>query len=300
MPNRFALLFLVLLFLGGCAGNAVKPTAPSAPEKSTKTPPRAAAIKYGGGYYQDDGPGENPPENLDAIPDAVPKLEPLNKFANNPYSVLGQNFVPETRLQPYKAEGIASWYGRKFNGQRTSSGEPYDMYGMTAAHPTLPIPSYAMVTNLSNHKSVVVRINDRGPFLNGRLIDLSYTAAHRLGIVGHGSARVEVDSIDPAAPLAQAAKPMTISPPVSSPLADNEASGNIYLQLGAFATEQNAETLLSRVREQIGSLADNLRILSRDGLFRVHLGPYHSTSEAQTAAAQLWQNLEIKPVMVVR
>lgn len=299
MPIRFALLFLALLFLGGCAGNAVRPANPL-PEKAAKTPPARAAIKYGGGYYQDDGPGENPPDNLDDIPDAVPKWEPLHKFANNPYTVLGQNYVPETSLQPYKEEGIASWYGKKFHGQKTSSGEPYNMYAMTAAHPTLPIPSYAQVTNLSNHKSVVVRINDRGPFLSDRLIDLSYTAAHKLGIVGHGSARVEVDSIDPAAPPAQAVKTPAINPPVSPPLAVNGSSENFYLQLGAFGSEQNAEGLLSRVRQQIGALADNLKILSRDGLFRVHLGPYRSASEAQSVAAQLWRRLAIKPVMVVR
>ncbi len=298
MSIRFALLFLVLLFLGGCAGNAVKPAASVPPEKAaTKAP---ATIKYGGGYYQDDGPGENPPDNLDAIPDAMPKPEPLNRFANNPYSVLGQSYVPETRLQPYKAEGVASWYGKKFHGQKTSSGEPYDMYGMTAAHPTLPIPSYALVTNLSNHKSVVVRINDRGPFHSDRLIDLSYTAAYKLGIVGRGSARVEVDSLDPAAPLAQAVTPAPAIPPASPPLASLAASGAIYLQLGAFGAEQNAESLLSRVRQQIGALAGNLNILSRDGLFRVHLGPYRSAAGAQGVAAQLWRSLEIKPVVVIR
>ena len=132
----------------------------------------AVATKKGGGYYLDDGPGDNPPANLDAIPDAEPKAEPLHKAANRPYSVLGQSYTPDTRLKPYKETGVASWYGRRYHGQKTSTGEIYDMYGMTAAHPTLPIPSYVRVTNLKNGKSVVVRVNDRGPFHSDRLIDL--------------------------------------------------------------------------------------------------------------------------------
>jgi rare lipoprotein A len=118
----------------------------------------APVIKYSGGFYKDDGPGDKQPEDIDAIPDAVPRAEPLHRFANNPYSVLGRDYVPLRDLKPYTARGIGSWYGRKFHGQKTSSGEPYDMYGMTAAHPTLPIPSYVRVSNPANGKSVVVRM----------------------------------------------------------------------------------------------------------------------------------------------
>lgn len=147
-----------------------------------------------GGYYKDDGPGERAAAN---VPDAVPRTEPLHKFANRPYKALGKEYVPMTSLQPFRQRGVASWYGKRYHGQKTSSGEVYDMYAMTAAHPTLPIPSYARVTNVANGKSVVVRINDRGPFLSGRIIDLSYAAAHKLGYVGAGSAQVEVESIIP-------------------------------------------------------------------------------------------------------
>src|SRR2546427_12051713 len=115
-----------------------------------------------GGYYQDDGPDDNPPSNLQAVPDAVPKDEPLHRFANRTYEVLGSQYTPDVSNKPYKQKGIASWYGRKFKGKKTASGEPYDMYSMTAAHRTLPIPSYARVTNPRNNQSVVVRINDRG------------------------------------------------------------------------------------------------------------------------------------------
>jgi rare lipoprotein A len=150
-----------------------------------------------GGYYQDDGPGASPPANLDKIADAEPRIEPLNRAANSPYSVFGRQYVPFRSPQPYQQRGIASWYGRKFHGQRTSSGERYDMYAMTAAHPILPIPSYARVTNTRNGRSVIVRVNDRGPFLSGRIMDLSYAAAYKLGYIGAGSAPVEVEAILP-------------------------------------------------------------------------------------------------------
>lgn len=150
-----------------------------------------------GGYYQDDGPGASPPADLDRIAEAEPRAEPLNRAANNPYSVFGQQYVPFRSLQPYRQRGIASWYGRKFHGQRTSSGERYDMYAMTAAHPILPIPSYARVTNVRNGRSVIVRVNDRGPFVSGRIMDLSYAAAYKLGYIGAGSAPVEVEAILP-------------------------------------------------------------------------------------------------------
>lgn len=153
--------------------------------------------RKGGGYYKDDGPGDNPPANLDRVPDAVPKIEPLARGPNRPYTALGKNFTPDLSGQPYRVQGRASWYGRKFHGKPTSNGERYDMYGMTAAHPTLPIPSYVRVTRVSTGKSVVLRVNDRGPFLGGRVIDLSYVAAYKLGVLAPGSADVVVERIMP-------------------------------------------------------------------------------------------------------
>ena len=150
-----------------------------------------------GGYYKDDGPEAKPPSNLDGIADATPRAEPLHKWANRPYSALGKNYTPLTAVQAFKQRGMASWYGKRFHGQKTSSGELYDMYKMTAAHPTLPIPSYARVTRVSNGKSVVVRINDRGPFHAGRIIDLSYVAAYKLGYIQAGAAEVTVEALVP-------------------------------------------------------------------------------------------------------
>lgn len=155
----------------------------------------------GGGYYLDDGPGKPDPQRVARLmrePDPVPKHEPLLARANRPYRVMGQDFTPMTERKPYKKQGVASWYGQRFHGKPTSTGETYDMYQMTAAHPTLPLPSYARVTRLDNGRSVVVRVNDRGPFLRGRLIDLSYLAASKLGYVGQGHAEVEVELLNPA------------------------------------------------------------------------------------------------------
>ena len=161
----------------------------------------SAPAKRPGGYYKDDGPGDS--AKLAAAGDAVPRHEPLHRWANRPYEALGKRYVPLTRIGPFQQRGSASWYGKRFHGKPTSSGEPYDMYAMSAAHPILPIPSYARVTNLANGRTVLVRVNDRGPFHDGRVIDLSYAAAHKLGYVAAGSARVLVEQVVPGgAPLA--------------------------------------------------------------------------------------------------
>ena len=173
--GRLVCMCLVVALLAACSGGA----------------------RRGGGYYLDDGPDANPPGNLDAVPDAVPKIEPFAPSNSKPYVVFGKTYTPDVSGGPYKVQGRASWYGKKFHGNSTANGERYNMYGMTAAHPTLPLPSYARVTRISNGKSVVVRVNDRGPFLNDRVIDLSYVAAYKLGMLGPGSAEVVVERITP-------------------------------------------------------------------------------------------------------
>jgi rare lipoprotein A len=167
---------------------------PSQPARPVAPPARSGR----GAYYQDDGPGENPPPNLEATPDAVPADEPLlRSAANRPYVVFGKTYTPLSGDSVFRQRGVGSWYGRKFHGQKTSSGEPYDMYAMTAAHPTLPLPSYVRVTNPGNGRSVIVRVNDRGPFHSERIIDLSYTAALKLGYAAQGSAVIEIERIRP-------------------------------------------------------------------------------------------------------
>ncbi len=175
-------------------GAAVSP----GPASSTALLPNLPAAGSGrGGYYQDDGPGDKPPDGLLELPDPIPKLKPYSASGNKPYVVFGKTYTPITDDQPFKQRGIGSWYGKKFHGQKTSSGEMYDMYKLTAAHPTLPIPSYARVTNLGNGTQIIVRINDRGPFHSSRIIDLSYTAALKLGYLGKGSSELEVERLLP-------------------------------------------------------------------------------------------------------
>ena len=201
-PGTAVLLAAAAAVLAGCGSAPTRPadggaTASAASPARRSLPALPPAGSGRGGYYQDDGPGDNPPDNLWDIPDAEPRIEPYANRGNKPYVVFGKTYTPQIDEQPVKQRGRGSWYGRKFHGQRTSSGEPYDMYKMTAAHPTFPIPSYARVTNIGNGRSVVVRVNDRGPFHSDRIIDLSYTAALKLGYIGQGSAQLEVERILP-------------------------------------------------------------------------------------------------------
>jgi rare lipoprotein A len=170
---------------------------PSTSRPSTGLPELPPANSGRGGYYQDDGPGDAPPPNLADVPDADVRNDPLLPRSNRPYVVFGKTYTPITDNQPFTQIGVGSWYGKKFHGQRTSSGEIYDMYKMTAAHPTLPIPSYARLTNLVSGAVVIVRINDRGPFHANRAIDVSYTAALKLGLLGKGSHELQIERILP-------------------------------------------------------------------------------------------------------
>ncbi|NLC36465.1 MAG: septal ring lytic transglycosylase RlpA family protein [Alcaligenaceae bacterium] len=182
--QTLAVLLILAALLAGCGSS------PRQRSSASSAPPYT-----GGGYYKDDGPGRNIPANVANTPDAVPRIEPHNNANFRPYTVLGQRFVPVSATTQLRQRGVASWYGRKFHGQKTANGETYDMYAMTAAHPTLPLPSYARVTHVQSGRSIIVRVNDRGPFLRGRIIDLSYAAAARLGIIGQGSDVVEVEAI---------------------------------------------------------------------------------------------------------
>jgi rare lipoprotein A len=285
-------------------------------ESHVVLPPSVVQPKHGG-YLDGDSPGTDVPPNLASIPDAVPRAEPLHRFANAPYSVLGKTYTPLTSTGKYKEQGIASWYGKKFDGKRTASGEIYNMYGMTAAHPILPVPSYARVTNLANKKSVVVRINDRGPFLRDRIIDLSYAAAYKLGIVNDGSAEVvvEVESLAVnnnasssgktdalITPLKSISDSVVVTsldsdtqPLVSGPTA---AAGNVYLQLGAFRSQQSAEGFLSRMNVEFEGSGKRVELYQKEGdMVRVHVGPYQTQGEARAIAEKLELRLGFKPMI---
>ncbi len=299
---RTCLLAVAIAALAACSTTPKAPPPGAAP--AAPAPPSTK-------YYKGDGPGENAPANLDAIPDATPRLEALNRFANRPYSVFGREYVPATSLRPYRERGVASWYGRMFHGQKTAIGETYDMYAMSAAHPTLPLPSYARVTNTATGRSVVVRVNDRGPFLHDRVIDLSYAAAMRIGIAQKGSGEVEVEAIIPgettltaAAPLppvasAPAAPPLAGAPPsearASVPV--TAADGGFNVQLGAFASNANAQEFVARLANQLAPVGVEAKVRQAGGLFRVYVGPYPTRDEAKRTADRLREALGLPSVI---
>lgn len=288
-----------------------------------------APSKRAGGFYQDDGPPERAPADLAATPDAVPRIEPFHPYANRPYTALGRSFTPITDDRPFRQRGLASWYGRQFHGNRTSSGERYDMFAMTAAHPTLPIPSYARVTNVRTGASAIVRVNDRGPFKPDRVIDLSYAAAVKLGIAAAGIGPVEVvrltfadiragryeaavaPPVSPRAPL-----PPTLRPgegrgqdaaltPVAAPA--SVASGPWSVQLGAFTLAGNAEALRERIAVMLEQNATELaaterapRIERDGGVFRVLVGALPDRVSAQSLAERLERLLERETALYLR
>lgn len=284
----------IALALAGCS---------SAPQRTAKptTPPYK-----GGGYYQDDGPGANPPANLAEVPDAVPRAEPPHRYANDPYTVNGKTYTPLPPDRSYKARGLASWYGRKYHGKATSTGEVYDMYGMTAAHATLSLPSYVRVTNPANGRSVVVRVNDRGPFHDDRVIDLSYTAAYKLDLL-KGVGMVEVERLEPgagpmlaSAPVREAsvsANPLEVAPTATSrPAARGPALGaGIYLQVGAFAQLAGAEELSGLLSRRFGRDLPGVLRVEAGGLHKVQVGPFANEADADRAADRLAEELGSRP-----
>ena len=276
---RLTSVCVLLALLGACSGSG----------------------KRGGGYYLDDGPDANPPANLDAVPDAVPKIEAFTPSTGKPYVIFGKTYTPDVSGGPYRAQGHASWYGKKFHGKATANGERYDMYGMTAAHPTLPLPSYVRVTRLSTNKSVVLRVNDRGPFLNNRLIDLSYVAAYKLGMLSPGSAEVLVERITPeqirnwqSAPVpasfAAATTVTTVPPPAAAsapapvvaqtqepkPVSDTLALSDTARQSASTTSTASAAPPVSSAQVPVAP-----------GSMFLQLGAFADASKAQALAARV-------------
>ena len=236
----------------------------------------SSTASKGGGDY---APPE--PRDISGITDAVPRDEPYSRYGNpESYVVFGKRYYTRPDSKGYREQGIASWYGSKFHGRRTSSGEVYDLYKMTAAHKSLPLPTYARVTNLRNGRSIIVKVNDRGPFHNNRIIDLSYVAAARLGILEYGTGLVEVEAIDTSAPAPAAA------PVASKPVIREDAA--MYLQVGAFSERGNADRLRDRL--QTADVGD-IQVIEGNGsagtLYRVRVGPLASVDEADRIANTL-------------
>lgn len=252
----------------------------------------SGSSKRGGGYYKDDGPAANPPSNLDSIPDAIPRIEPYAPGNMKPYAVFGKRYLPDTTGKPYKMRGRASWYGKKFHGNSTANGERYDMYAMTAAHTTLPIPSYVRVTSMVNNRTVVLRVNDRGPFHSDRIIDLSYVAAHKLGLIGPGSGEVVIEKITHD-DIRRGVKP-------GAPAAPAGIASGVFLQLGAFSQPGNAQALATRVQQQVNGQQVLTSADPGDSLYRVKIGPYPSRQAAVDAAQDIFHRVGIMPAIAAQ
>lgn len=247
-------------------------------------------------YYQNDGPpvffkGEDSKS-------AVPRVESFNKFANRPYTVMGVRYTPIAKDSPIRQVGYASWYGKQFHGKKTSIGEVYDMYLPTAAHPTMPLPSYAKITNLENGRSIIVRVNDRGPFLKERIIDLSYGAAKTLGYVNKGVAKVEVRRLTNAEiasgsweqGLAQVEEiPQTQTQAVGSEPIYSQAGSGWGAQIGVFTSEVNAQQFYAHTQALLSSNLSNIpvRLLKDGGRYRVIVGEKLNHEQATSLAAKL-------------
>ncbi len=258
------LLFLSFTALVGCSLNLPEILSRSSTPISTQ---KGSPASYsGGGYYKDDGP---PSETVDIarIPDAVPQDAPRSRTGNNPYEVFGKRYVPIESAHGFEQTGYASWYGKKFHGKRTSSGEPYDMFAMTAAHPTLPLPTWIRVFNHENQRAVVVKVNDRGPFLRERIVDLSYAAATKLDIVRKGTAHVTITAVFPEGGTA-------------GNYQDN-ASIQYLVQVGAFSKQTNAVSLRLDLANLGLQLYPRSSSETHDGLFVVSIGPFDSRDEAE-------------------
>ena len=273
--NLILLGLLISLVLAGCSSNVEQADGPPEPIPVPSKPGQVGV------------PSE---AEIEQIPDAVPRVERPNPANQRTYKVLGKTYYPLDSSEDFVQRGGASWYGRKFHGRRTANGERYNMYAMTAAHKRLPLPTYVRVRNLENDRSIVVRVNDRGPFHGNRIIDLSYTAARKLGMVKKGIAQVEVQAIDPRSP--GSARP---SPSVPKKV---DKGTNIYIQAGAFAEPNNAHQLKLQLQQKI---RHPVAIKTKPGtLRRVVIGPITSVSTAKKITQQL-TNMDIhNPQVILR
>ena len=222
---------------------------------------------------------------LKKTPNAIPKVEPKSKCGNPPsYVVFNKKYYPMTSNKGYKARGKASWYGVKFHGHKTSSGELFDMYSMSAAHKTLPLPTYLQVTNLHNGKKVIVKVNDRGPFHGNRILDLSYAAAAKLDMLKTGTTNVEIEAIDPKK-FNRYKTPKTLAPPPTTLASTKNAS---YLQLGSFTNRKNAENLLDKLKRLSITQAKIQKSSSaKNTSYLVKVGPIKNHKEAQRIKSKL-------------
>jgi len=263
---RHSCLLLIGTLLASCGSNDVRD---SAPESGSASIPNL--------------PG-----------DAIPRQEPRSRYGNGPvYEVFGKRYVVMNSSSGFKERGVASWYGKKFHNKMTSMQEPYDMYAMTAAHKTLPLPSYVRVRNLSNNKSIVVRVNDRGPFVDNRIIDLSYSAALKLDMVRDGTSLVEIEAVGFDGPSGDRPARRSTTPRSSTPPATAERSNRVFVQVGAFGSRENANRRLGALKSGgIGTAFVIEDESSRPPIYRVRIGPIKGVVQYDILVEEL-ENLGI-------
>lgn len=287
-----AATLLAVLLLAGCSGTKTRPAATNGVSRSYghaspasssagSTPFSDDISRSQNSRYRDSSdsvPG-GPPPDISRLVEPVPKVEPRSLYGNkSPYSVLGQTYRVLPSARDYDERGIASFYGNKFHGYKTSSLETYDMYAFTAASKTLPLPSYARVTNLQNGQSVIVRVNDRGPFHEDRVIDLSYAAAVKIGIWPKGTGLVEVRGIDPGEPASELPPPVVVT----------SGHSGIYLQVGAFSDADNAERVAQRLRQAgLGTVQVTDAEINGQHVRRVRVGPLADVNSADQVSARI-------------
>lgn len=304
--GRGLVFLLILAWLVGCSSPTQhKPGGSSSSDTSSPSDSQAGRYK---GKPKDWGPDKE--IDMSHVPDAVPRYENRTIAGNkNPYTVLGKTYYLMTDERAYIERGKASWYGFKFNGERTSNGELYDMFAMTGAHKTLPIPSYVRVTNLDNRNSVVVRINDRGPFHEGRIIDLSYAAAQRLGITRIGTGNVEVEVVvpegDPRPPLRMRKQDkiardsgLVSQSEAGSANSDTKLPEGTYLQIAAFGVEKSAKQFAASVKSKLKFPVIISVTKDSPKLYRVRVGPFKDAQNIQVAREDL-EKIDISEVHVV-
>jgi rare lipoprotein A len=233
----------------------------------------------GSRYTLSDDTGPDAPIRLEHIEDAHPKYEPYSLGGNKDYRLRGESYQIIRSPEGFKQKGTASWYGKKFHGHQTSNGEIYDMYSMTAAHKTLPIPSYVKVTNLDNGKVTIVRVNDRGPFHDGRIIDLSYAAAHKLGVIKTGTANVELEYI-PVKPEQISTKLIDNKEKISS----TNTQHNFIIQVASSQNAQSTRTLAQKLSQ---TFSVETFVETLEGKFRVILGPFENYTNTQQILEQV-------------
>lgn len=309
--TQYLLVCLMALVMTACGGGRLSPLPPDYKEPPSNHPVKPKTSKKTAPVV-DASNTPSPRNNTDSqiSPEPViPKVEPIDRGTSKPYSINGNTYQPMKKLDTFTQTGVASWYGKKFHGRRTANGEVFDMYKFSAAHKTLPLPSYIKITNLDNNLSTIVRVNDRGPFVSNRILDLSYAAAKKLDVVSHGTANVKIALIDPNNPdqtddmdnVAPESEPVPSNTPTSTVVASNTSYNTssiadkrgYFVQVGAFKVESNADNLINRFQKELGDENVIIHKVYNNDVYQVVLGTFPDFDQAQSVAAKIRNQMQL-------